>query len=95
MKLFKEQKRDSALTTLKRKAGRWHITIARSSDQANILKTDGDLTEFLGIVWKPSEDIICRVLKLNFSKKKQEEKLKLKVEHEDLKNRLPEGSPDE
>ena len=64
--------------------------MARSSDQANILKTDGDLTRFLGVEWKPSEDNICRVLKLNFSKKRQEEKLKLKVEHEDLKNRLPE-----
>ena len=84
MKLFKEQNFEEK---------GWQVTyrsIARSSDQAIILKTDGDLTEFLGVEWKPSEDNICRVLKLNFSKKRQEEKLKLKVEHEDLKNRLPE-----
>ena len=89
MKLFKEQNFEEK---------GWQVTyrsIARSSDQANILKTDGDLTEFLGIEWKPSEDIICRVLKLNFSKKRQEEKLKLKSSMKISRIVCLKGSPDE
>ena len=70
----------------------WQVSYesqARSSDQANLLKTDGDLTKFLGVGWKPSEDTICQVLKLNFSKKKAGRRTEAKVEQEDFNNRLP------